>query len=365
VPSNAFLPPCDRYLITLLVGACVLLHAGCSRNDDVPAGAARTPVEPIENPASAAPEPSAPVAAPLAAPVTVSGVSSGGYMAMQAHVALSDRIGGAAIIAAGPYHCAEGKLGKALSICLSGDALELAPLLDFVRDAAQAGKIADPGQLGDDRAWVFHSPADTVVGAAVSRAAADFYAAFLDASAITLVNDVVAAHGWPTLDRGAACEDMGGDFINACDYDASGELLAHLYGDLAPRAAGEGELRRVDVTAHLPAQSGLDDEAYLFVPRDCAGDAISACRLHVSFHGCQQGAEFRGDAFPTKVGLNEWAAGNRIVVLYPQIVARFGNPQGCWDWWGYSGSDYDLRAGLQIEAVDNLIDAFAAGELVR
>jgi predicted esterase len=44
------------------------------------------------------------------AKTTVSGLSSGAYMAHQLHLAYSDRIAGAALLAGGPYHCAEGKL---------------------------------------------------------------------------------------------------------------------------------------------------------------------------------------------------------------------------------------------------------------
>jgi len=34
---------------------------------------------------------------------------------------------------------------------------------------------------------------------------------------------------------------------------------------------------------------------------------------------------------------------NDIIVLFPQIVAAYVNPtdpDGCWDWWGYSSPDY-------------------------
>jgi poly(3-hydroxybutyrate) depolymerase len=41
---------------------------------------------------------------------TVSGLSSGGYMAVQLHVAFSSFIKGAGIFAGGPYHCAQGWL---------------------------------------------------------------------------------------------------------------------------------------------------------------------------------------------------------------------------------------------------------------
>ena len=42
--------------------------------------------------------------------VTVSGLSSGGYMAGQFHMAYSDWVNGAGVIAAGPYPCARNSI---------------------------------------------------------------------------------------------------------------------------------------------------------------------------------------------------------------------------------------------------------------
>ncbi|HEX6155736.1 MAG TPA: depolymerase, partial [Burkholderiales bacterium] len=50
---------------------------------------------------------------------TVSGISSGGYMAVQIHVALSSRVQGAAAIAAGPYYCAQGSISTAMNNCMT------------------------------------------------------------------------------------------------------------------------------------------------------------------------------------------------------------------------------------------------------
>jgi poly(3-hydroxybutyrate) depolymerase len=50
--------------------------------------------------------------------VTVSGVSSGGYMAVQMHVAHSSFVKGAAAIAAGPYYCAQASLMTAQFNCM-------------------------------------------------------------------------------------------------------------------------------------------------------------------------------------------------------------------------------------------------------
>src|SRR3712207_6076718 len=41
---------------------------------------------------------------------TVSGLSSGGYMALQFHVGFSEMVRGAGVVAGGPYFCAEGQL---------------------------------------------------------------------------------------------------------------------------------------------------------------------------------------------------------------------------------------------------------------
>src|SRR5690348_14310704 len=50
--------------------------------------------------------------------VTVSGVSSGAYMAHQVHLAYAARITGAGLIAGGPYGCAIGDLDRALKLCM-------------------------------------------------------------------------------------------------------------------------------------------------------------------------------------------------------------------------------------------------------
>lgn len=295
----------------------------------------------------------------LANRVTVSGVSSGGYMAVQAHVALADRIGGVAAIAGGPYHCAENSVTTAIGRCMSGTALDVSGLVAFTKEAAEAGRIANPDSLKRANVWVFHSPEDAVVAEGVSVGLVDFYSQFVPERQIRFVDDVEAAHGWPTLDAGEECLQQGGDYINACDFDAAGELLEHLYGDLSPPSAGaaEGELVAVDMSPYFKSGSGVAKTGYAYVPHTCTA-TTQTCRLHIAFHGCVQGAEFVDDRFAVNVGLNEWAAANRIVVAYPQVKSSLMNPKGCWDWWGYTGSDYDQIDGKQISGVKALIAAF-------
>jgi poly(3-hydroxybutyrate) depolymerase len=59
-----------------------------------------------------------------------------------------------------------------------------------------------------------------------------------------------------------------------------------------------------------------------------------------------------------------------IVVLYPQAAPvirrligmplKWPNPQGCWDWWGFTGKDFAYRTGAQIGAITAMIDRLAA-----
>ena len=87
--------------------------------------------------------------------------------------------------------------------------------------------------------------------------------------------------------------------------------------------------------------------------------------MHVAYHGCRQSADTIGRAFVRDAGYNRWADVHRLIVLYPQTIARYGwsfdagfafNPNGCWDWWGYTGSDYHTKTAPQIQAVKAMIE---------
>jgi poly(3-hydroxybutyrate) depolymerase len=293
--------------------------------------------------------------------ISVSGVSAGGFMAVQSHIALADRIGGAGIVAGGPYHCAQGDVQLALSQCMTGEGLATEPLVGFTREAGAAGGIAPTAELESARVWIFHSPADSVVAPAAGRALRDFYLAFVTADQVAFVDDVETAHGWPTLDAGADCLEWGGDYINDCDYDAAGAILRHLYGDMNTRElrAKPENLVETDMSGYFHSGSHVAKSGYLYVPDSCR-DNTKQCGLHIVFHGCVQGAEFIDDRFAMQAGFNEWAESNRLVVAYPQIEKSLFNPKGCWDWWGYTDEDYDLRSGKQVAGVAAIIDSFVS-----
>jgi poly(3-hydroxybutyrate) depolymerase len=309
-----------------------------------------------------APEKSAPNYDLDAARISVSGLSSGAYMAGQLHLAHSRLFSGAAIFAGGPYYCAENSLQKGIGPCVKGGEMELERLLAYAAAREAAGEIDALANLADDNVWVFHGTLDTVVGEAVTAAAIRFYQEFLPADSISYVNNVAVVHGLPTLQYGLPCDTFGTPFLHACNYDAAGTWLRALHGELRERVAASGEL--MSIAQPGGEDAGMLPQAFLYVPEACA--AGEHCGLHVALHGCSQSAEKIGDAFASGSGLNEWAESNRLLVLYPQVgsstVAPM-NPYGCWDWWGYTDEHYATRNGRQVQVIKATIDQLAGRTL--
>ncbi len=275
-------------------------------------------------------------------------------MAAQLHVAFSETVEGAAIIAGGPYYCAEGNLSLALARCTQGDDIPVAELLTFTSQAAADGRIDAPENLADDRVWLFHGANDTLVAEGVTDALSAYYSRLTHAGSITYITDIPAAHGFPTDSDGAPCDRMESPFLNACGFDAAGELLQHLYGALEP--PDDNPVRPPIEFSQAEFGNSLDESGYAYVPEACA--AGRPCRLHVAFHGCRQGAEFVGEEFVRNAGYNRWAEANDIIVVYPQVRSSvFGpvNPHGCWDWWGYTGNEYMTQDGEQLRAIMQII----------
>lgn len=296
------------------------------------------------------------------AQTTVSGLSSGAYMAGQFHVAYSAQVIGAGIVAGGPYGCAEGRLEVALQRCMATDLGEPDPAALFAAAAklVATGAIDPLTNLGDDRVYVFSGTEDHTVLPAVAAKIAPFYAlAGLPATALRVEAAVPAGHGFATEDGPVACGTTAPPFVNDCDLDQAREILAFLRGPLQPAAATVPDPVAFDQSLYLagPLARGMAETGWVYVPEACRSG--EACRVHIVFHGCKQNVDTAGDAVTVGAGYNRWAETNRMVVLYPQAHATWSNPNGCWDWWGYTGTAYATKAGAQMEAVHSMLLALA------
>ncbi len=317
-------------------------------------------------PAARAAEPLPALGADLAQ-TSVSGVSSGAAMAAQFHVAHSSFVIGAGLLAGAPYYCAQGSLRTALWNCMTPRDWWRLPAPEMLAHVALGlggtGLIDPTTGLARARVWLFAGSEDRTVDPLVTEGGRRFYRAFVPAAQIAVVTKVPAGHAMVTAETGAACATTAPPFLNQCGFDAAGALLAHIHGPLAPPSDAGGRLIAYDQNEFLDGDAGaasLAPAGYAWIPDACAG---ARCRVHVAFHGCRQSAEAVGETFVRDAGYNRWASANRMIVLYPQTIARNGwrrsahgpnfvfNPRGCWDWWGYTGADYHLKSAAQLQAV--------------
>lgn len=294
--------------------------------------------------------------------ITLSGLSSGGFMANQFHVAHSSWVSGVGIIAAGPYYCAQNNLLTALGSCVNkiDTPIDFEKIEKLTKQWADEGKIDSIQHIANDKVWLLSGTKDTRVIQPVVDGLAKQYKNWQ--ASTTYINDKPFAHLFPTDNTGSDCEESVSPFIGNCQFDAAGELLTTISGQLNHKGQAKPEnvfsFNQQDLGKEQA--TGLGETGYVYIPTDCQNG--EQCQVHVSFHGCNQYAGVVGDAYSTQTGLNDWAESNHLVVLYPQTTASSVaplNPQGCWDWWGYTDENYATQQGTQIQAVTNMVKHLA------
>jgi poly(3-hydroxybutyrate) depolymerase len=299
--------------------------------------------------------------------VAVAGLSSGAYMATQVHVALNTRVGGAALVAGGPYGCAQGVLETALGPCLTAQpaAPRIEALAAEMKARAADGRIDPLDAFRGDRVRVLHGAKDGTVSPRLAQSTTALYRAVGgDALMVTADDTRAFGHGLPTIDTGAPCDAPASPWLLDCGIDAAGEAMRALYSDgaddpEAPAGTGSGILSRFDQRELAPGDAvGLADTGFVYTPSACVD---AACGALIVFHGCQQNVEAIGEIFVRDAGFNRWADVHRVVVVYPQTQSSYVplNPKACWDWWGYGGTNYDTRDGGQVRFVAAILDRLA------
>jgi poly(3-hydroxybutyrate) depolymerase len=299
---------------------------------------------------------------------SVSGLSSGAYMAGQIELAHSKDVVGAGIVAGGPFGCAETassqlfpywplvlwqNASQAANECMQVEwgAPDADALAKRAKELAEAGKIDPLDGLADDKVYLFSGNEDQTVRRDVVEAAKRFYkAAGVPDTSVTLV-EKEGGHAFLTETEGTACGLSKDPYVSDCDYDQAKAILGWIYrplADAAPSPTGQFIIFDQSAFDKTPPD-GLAQEGVVYVPSDCANK--SGCRLHIALHGCDQARETVGDAFIKESGFARYADTNRLVILFPQVAGSIVNPHGCWDWWGYTDIDYLGKDAPQIEAI--------------
>lgn len=295
--------------------------------------------------------------------VTVSGISSGAYMAQQLHTAYSQEISGVGIIAGGPFYCAQGQMILALNSCMNTylGVPEAENSLAEASELEKRGEIDSLLNLKDSQVYILTGKSDGTVLTKVVNVVEDFYLrAGVPKRNIRFVSDIDVGHAFPTLNHGNSCPTRSEPpFISNCQRDVAGEILSHLKHG----RNGRGQMDKSRFFSYSqPRQENLQEKGFIYVPKTC--EAAGNCDIHIALHGCRQTLDDLQDEFYTKTGYVEWAERNDLIVIFPQARKSLPkNPKGCWDWWGYSGKNYHTKNGPQVKAIMDSVNLLKAGKL--
>lgn len=305
------------------------------------------------------------------AKVFVVGISSGGFAAVQMHVAHSSTFKGAAVYAGGVYWCAgAGGAASALANC-GGLTLPsnqasynstLAVSEAYLDAQSSLGTIDPAMNLRGQPVYLWSGTQDVVVN---PLEMADLSAEYERYGAnVHFDNMYPAAHGWESPDGELGCGTLGSPYMVRCSangavYDSVKTWLTMFLGSLKPRNDGalSGTLATFDQTEFGASPTvSMSPTGSVFVPKACAGG--DQCGLVLALHGCLQEASLIGNRWVTEAGINAWADTNKLVVVYPDTIASSApgttNPNACFDWWGYSNQydpNYALKNGLQMSVL--------------
>jgi poly(3-hydroxybutyrate) depolymerase len=356
--------------------------------------------------------------------VTVSGISAGGSMASQLHLAFSSEISACGMVASPPYYCAQGSMMTAIGACMNGPATSISAttIQNKLKSYVSSGSADPTSNVKDDPVYIFTGKNDRTVISGVAKISEQIYSSL--GSSIKTNYDLPANHGFPTDNFGGKCEVLSSaNFINNCNFNLAYDMLNHLFGGnlvkppsgtsvpltgqflsfdqaafINPKVVAQSNARANDVfslwsswmqasmalfnplnyipsfdlsTLALPGVTGtsssanapasFDKQGYVYFPAAC--NKGKKCPIHVALHGCKQGKSFVGDVFAKKAGYLEVAELNDIIVLFPQILqSSFSpqNPNGCFDWWGYGSTNYANKLGPQMSGVKKMIDTVRA-----
>ena len=294
---------------------------------------------------------------------TVSGLSAGGFMAVQLHVAYSATFAkGAGVVAGGPFYCAEGSIVNATGRCMASPAgIPTSTLVNTTNTWASQGLIDPVSNLQNSKVYLFSGTLDSVVKPGVMDALRTYYNSFVPAANVVYKKDIAAEHAMVTDDYGNGCSTKGAPYISDCNFDLAGTMLQHLYGTLNARnnatlpAGNYVEFNQSQfITNHGMATTG-----WAYIPQFCQAGGSATCRLHVVLHGCKQNVSDVQQQYVRNTGYNRWADSNNIVMLYPQTSTAATN--SCFDWWGYDNANYAKKSGPQMVAIKAMVDQVSSG----
>ena len=240
---------------------------------------------------------------------TVSGLSSGGFMAVQLHVAYSATFAkGAGVVAGGPFYCAEGSIVNATGRCMASPAgIPTSTLVSTTNTWASQGVIDPVANLQNSMVYLFSGTLDSVVKTGVMDALRTYYNSFVPAANVVYKKDIAAEHAMVTDDYGNACSTKGAPYISDCNFDLAGAMLQHLYGTLNARnnaTLPTGNYIEFNQSEFI-TNHGMATTGWAYVPQACQAGGTATCTTASNYAHTLAGRAYAAGGYTYALGSNQ------------------------------------------------------------
>src|SRR3954454_17207266 len=177
---------------------------------------------------------------------SISGISSGAFMAVQVGTAWSSVITGVGVVAGGPYWCARADAGDwingytlpimhARGSCMVGPPGDIGSFVAKADAKAASGDIDPLQSVIRQKIYLFHGYNDAVVARSVTDASAEFYRHYLGTANrgnLFYQTALGAGHSLVVAQDAAGgglneCNANAKPYIDHCGYDQAGIILQH------------------------------------------------------------------------------------------------------------------------------------------
>lgn len=280
-----------------------------------------------------------------AAQITVSGISSGGFMAAQMATIYSDRISGVATVAGGVFYCAQNHFQEKLTQYGSSsylafgvaskdfftkrvEPLEINPIyqsvgvcmetpekahdggngpmnLEFMKEFESQGLIAPIKNISRQKVFIYQGKDDDVLRPGMAAKLKEFYERMGVAPLSLKVILRQGGHNFPTdREDGIRCDEEKVPYIANCKWDLAKEILQHTLGRKLERAKFNAD--HLHIVSQSEAPVSLHTYGYFYASEFCMKHP-GACDLHVAFHGCKMSDDYDDNfqkMFESKINLS-------------------------------------------------------------
>lgn len=376
---------------------------------------------------------------------TISGISSGAFLAVQMSTIFSNQFSGVGTVAGGFFYCAQNHLQEkikegqltligsknlflysntnlistntsqwfepspanpiyqSVAVCMHNPKNATRP--DLEKFEAEK-KIRPLDNFKFLKTYIYQGEFDTVVHKEMAQQLISFYNENKIPNENIKLSKGEGGHNFPTDKENLnSCLAEKVPYISSCNKDVSKEILEQTTSTSYIKS--EPSLDRIfivdqnlDIKNKLkmekdwtqPAQS-LAPYGYLYANEKCL-KTPSACHLHVALHGCEMSDSYNKDfddayaeqvskyqnlsmrkkskmivnvlnlpyieqktnmygtlKFVMNAGYIDYAEKNNLMILFPQTWITEENypynPKGCWDWFGWTGSNYATTEGAE------------------